>query len=92
MHLTVEQCREDAAACVRTWLFKSTTAFYQHGDWHLPAYFGIFCCNYAVAGVVLLLTKPEWVSKSRFPYTCFALVLIFVQGTIKDEARIIDGW
>jgi hypothetical protein len=57
MHLTTANCAEHGVAvCVQNWLLKSTTAFYQAADWHLPWYFGLLCGSYAISGLVVYMT------------------------------------
>lgn len=78
---------------LRAWMFQSATLFYDkmfqsttefYGkDMNLSIWFGLFCFNYSLAGIMMLLTKPKWTQKCRwFPYTSFALVLVFVQGPL----------
>lgn len=68
-------------SCVNEWLFKSTTEFYGWDDrLHLNDSFGFLCWSYTFAGLMMLLLKPSWSTRSSFPYTFFALILIFVQG------------
>jgi hypothetical protein len=60
MHLTTANCAEyGVAVCVQNWLLRSTTAFYQAGDWHLPWYFGLLCGSYAISGLVVYMTATQ---------------------------------
>jgi hypothetical protein len=94
MHLTVENCWNGdhlSDNCVIQWMFRTRTIFYQHPDFDLPAYFGIACWNYVVAGIVMMVTAPpawfvrlwpqplERRARFAFPYYTFIVLLIFVQ-------------
>lgn len=68
--------------CFASWGFKRTTAFYQSSDLILPWYFGALCFSFSIGGVVMMLIKPKWTRKSRFPYTLFSILLLFVQGPL----------
>ena len=72
-----------AAAFVafQKWLLTSRMSF--HGfDLQLPWWFGLGCWNYALAGPLLLLTKPEWSRNYRFPISLMAYNLIFIQAPL----------
>jgi hypothetical protein len=82
MHLTLEHCGDAPLECLTKWFLKSTTAFLGDADLNLPWYFGVFCWNYVIAGIVMILTRPKGV---RFPFVFFACLLIFIQGSKKDN-------
>ena len=94
MHLTVENCWNGdhlSDNCVIQWMFRTRTIFYQYPDFDLPAYFGVACWNYVVAGIVMMVTAPpawfvrlwpqppERRARFAFPYYTFIVLLIFVQ-------------
>lgn len=77
MHLTLDHCYDAPFNCLWAWCLKTTTAFLDDEELNLPWYFGVFCWNYVIGGLVIMYTKP---SSTRFPFTVFALALIFIQG------------
>ena len=72
----------DIQTCTKQWLLKSSTSFYGYDNFSLPWYFGLFCFNFSIGGIVMLMLKPKWVEESMFPYETFAYLLIFIQGEL----------
>jgi hypothetical protein len=101
MHLTTADCTEHGVAvCAQNWLLKSTTAFYQAENWHLPWYFGLLCGSYAISGLVVYMTTPPRPTSGGgdvappaaavdrfFPRSFYALFLIFIQGKVFVHGR-----
>jgi hypothetical protein len=90
MHLTLYNFSKNPLQCVVEWFLTTTTSFYGE-DLHLPVMFGVFCWNYSVGGLVMLYMKPQWVSRSQFPYTLFCVLLILVQGMCV-LCYLVDVW
>lgn len=86
MHLFTAACHEDVNSCFFLWFSKSTTSFYASGlvDHKLPLHFGLFCWNYALAGMGMLLFRPQWAETPcyKYFYTAFALELILLQAPL----------
>lgn len=76
--------------CTKDWLLKSTTSFYGYEGFSLPWYFGLFCLNFSLGGIVMLLLRPKWAKTSKFPYYADALILIFVQGPLSFTADFLN--
>jgi len=72
-----------------SWLLKTRMSFHQV-DLELPLYFGIFCWNYAFAGLCMFWTEPKWSRDSRFPFRSFALFLIFLQSPLSFGADYLN--
>ena len=72
--------------CVQSWMFKSTTSFYNHKEMEERLaghpWFGLLCWTFSVGGLIMLLVPPKCVRDGRvnFPYYSFALYLLFIQG------------
>ena len=72
---------KEIGTCFGGWFFKSTTNLYGF-DIGLPWYFGLFCLNFCIGGIAMLVLKPKWAATTIFPYDAFAYILIFIQGEL----------
>ena len=77
--------------CLSGWLMKDHTSFlglHEQGDEskQLPWYFGLLCWSYAIGGIVMLATRPQWTRNSKFPFLSFAWLLIFIQAPLSFTA------
>ena len=48
-------------AALLQWLFKTRMSFYNDDLLVLPWWFGLCCWNFAIAGVFMLWTEPQWI-------------------------------
>lgn len=81
--------RDDLYDCLYTWGIKTRTAFHEDERLILPWWFGALCLTFSVSGVGMLMIRPKWSSQGQFPYTFYALMLIFVQGPLSFLADYV---
>lgn len=72
-----------------SWLLKTRMSFHEV-ELELPLYFGIFCWNFAFAGLCMFWTEPKWSKSSRFPFRSFALFLILIQSPLSFAADYLN--
>lgn len=72
-----------------SWLLKTRMSFHEV-ELDLPLYFGIFCWNFAFAGLCMFWTEPKWSKSSRFPFRSFALFLMLIQSPLSFAADYLN--